>query len=55
MWEITLTKANFIDHTVMDQLDTMSEGFRERGIDFKILMSPQHRSLSDHALASRRI
>lgn len=52
---VDLTKAHFIDHTVMDQLNDIGDGFRERGLEFKVLTSPQHRSLSDHALASRRI
>lgn len=52
---VDLTKAHFIDHTVMDQLNDIGNGFRERGLEFKIVTSPQHRSLSDHNLASRRI
>ncbi len=52
---VDLTKAQFIDHTVMDQLSILGEGFRERGVDFNIITSPQHRSFSDHSLASRRI
>lgn len=52
---IDLTHSHFIDHTVMDQLNEIGDGFRKQGLDFKILTSPQHRSLSGHFLASRRI
>jgi len=52
---VDLSRAEFIDHTVMDQLDSIADGFRERGLDFKVITSPQHRTFSDHALASRKI
>ncbi|MGZ3797931.1 MAG: STAS domain-containing protein, partial [Pseudobdellovibrionaceae bacterium] len=52
---VNLTKAEFIDHTVMDLLDTISKGFKDRGSDFKIMVSPQHKSFSDHALASKKM
>jgi MFS superfamily sulfate permease-like transporter len=51
---VNLTKAEFIDHTVMDLLDTISNAVKDRGGEFKVLVSPHHKSFSDHALASRK-
>jgi MFS superfamily sulfate permease-like transporter len=52
---VDLTSTKFIDHSVMEQFKTIGEGFRERGMDLKIITSPKHRAFSIHELSSRRI
>lgn len=52
---VDLSKSHFIDHSFMDQLDSIKDGFKERGLDFEVITSPDHQPLSKHELSSRRI
>ncbi|MGZ3771550.1 MAG: SulP family inorganic anion transporter [Bdellovibrio sp.] len=52
---VDLTKSDFIDHTVMDCIDSMQNSFQEFGGEFKVITSPRHRTLSNHSSSSRWI
>ncbi len=52
---VNLRQSCFIDHTLMDQLQSLKALFEDHGLSLQILTSPHHQSFSNHALASRKM